>query len=140
MPVDLVEHDPEPHGQLAAQRGLEDRLGGIPLAIEQPRVQRGPPPVGAFGDVEHDPVQVDARITEPAGPVPEHRPEEPAAGFGARAGVPAPDRARGLLEVGLDLRAGGVQGGFDLGGVMLVCPAPTAATPTLTGTGSGRTR
>lgn len=124
MPVDLVEHDPEPDGELLPQCGLEDRLGGVPLPIQRSGVQRGAPSVRAFGDVEHHPVQMDPRITEPAGPVPEHRPDKSGARFDGRAGVAAADLAGGLLQILLDLIPCGVQRGPHLGGVVGAAEGP----------------
>ena len=122
--VHLVEHEPEPGGELAAQRRLEDRLGGVALAVEGSSVEGGAPPVGAFGDVEDGPVQVDTGIAEPAGPVKEHRTHEAVARFDDGAGVASANEAGVGLEVALDLRPGGVQGLLDLAGVVVGAERP----------------
>ena len=106
----VVEHQPQPGGQLPAQGRLENRFGRVPLPVEGAGVQGGAPPVGTLGDVEDRPVQVDSRVAQAAGAMQEHRAHEPGAGFDEhrRRGRGARSR-RVAFEVALDLVAGGVQ-------------------------------
>ena len=122
--VHLVEHEAQPGGQLPAQAGLEHGLTGVALAVQGPGVEGGATTVGALGHVEHGPVQVDARVAEPAGAVQEDCAHEAGAGFMFDAGV-APTHQAGVgLQVALDLVARRVERCFHLGGVVVAAEGP----------------
>ena len=87
-------------------------------------MERGASSVGAFGDVEHGPVEVDAGVAEAAGLVGEDGAEESGAGFGEGAGLASADRAGGRLEVALDLGPGGVECLLDVAGVVVAAECP----------------
>ena len=109
MTVDLVEHEAEPEDEFASEGRLEDRLGGVALLVERVSVEGGAATVGSLGDVEDRPVEVDAGVTESACSMHEHGAKESVARLSDGSGMSTPNKAGGVLEVPLDLVAGGVQ-------------------------------
>ena len=67
---------PRRANQFPTHRCLEDRFGGVALAVQARAVERGAASVRSFGDVEDRPVQVDSGVAQSAGAMHEHRPQE----------------------------------------------------------------
>ena len=118
VPVDLVEYHAEPDNKFPAECRLEDRLGRVPLLVERLAVEGSATPVGAFGHVEHGPVEVNPWIAESAGAMEEDRTEEAPAWLLHCASVTAPHETGGLFEIALDFISGGIERLLDVARVV----------------------
>jgi hypothetical protein len=101
--VDLAPADVQPLGQLSAESGVVEAVGGHGVGVEQLGVKSRPASVGAEGGVLDQDVGVPLRVALAAGAVVEGGTREPQALMALGAVVAAADPDRLAFQVGEDL-------------------------------------
>jgi hypothetical protein len=102
--------DAECPDELALVAGPVDGVGGQPMPVQVPAVQRGPASVRTLDAVGHDQVGVQQRVALPAGTVVEPHRQQPLSGHVLDTAVATPS-PKVSVQVGDRLRHAGVMGG-----------------------------